>query len=286
MRYTSERVLAFARCWAASHPAVAMERAINAAFPDLDGMEPPIDVRRLADRRRIRVVDKKIDVDGLIFREGGEGYVVYLNTHRPEGRQRFTLAHEIAHTFFFDAERPSADFGTANHGGERRDVEPEEERLCDYGAARILMPRKPIMALLKKWGPSAHFVIQVARAFKVSIRASARHLARSSDSKVMVAKWQYVVSRSRFETLWVEEQETAREKVAIEIGIEQPVFRDFLAKEDFRGRRWMSLGGALDHYFVDAVVLEGQRKSWITTILFDPLAEKRLPAGHNKSGIW
>lgn len=210
---------------------------------------------------------------------------MHLNTHKNEERRRFTLAHEIAHTFFFDAERTSDDHGTTNRESERRTVEAEEERLCNYGAAKLLMPRKLIMPLLEEWGASAHFVNQVASVFKVSLRASARNLARISDAKVIVAKWQYFASRSQFETLWVEKQETSRENGALAIGIDQPVFQDFLASEDFRGRRWMSLGGALDHYFVDAVVLDSRRGSWLTTILLDPLAEIRLRAEHTRSGV-
>ncbi|MGH8659891.1 MAG: ImmA/IrrE family metallo-endopeptidase [Gammaproteobacteria bacterium] len=267
-------MLTFSRYWGAPHPVIAMERAIDAAFPDLDRMQPPIDLRKLGERRGIKVVERPIDADGLIFRAEDEGYVVVLNTRAQEERRRFTLAHEIAHTFFFDAEGCRGYETTASRGEVRREVDPEEEHLCDYGAAKILMPKGLIAPLLDTFGPSAHFVVQVARTFKVSMRASARHLVKISDTKIVVGYWEYRASRGQFETSWVEGRETAKGRRAMAVGKDQPIFDDFLAAQDFRGRRWMSLGGDLQHYFVDAVFLKGTPRRWLTEIVLDPIAER------------
>src|SRR5437016_12707949 len=64
----------------------------------------PADIIAIADALRIRVYNEKNwpnDLSGKILKDnhrGGEsGYAIYINACHRETRQRFTLAHEIAH---------------------------------------------------------------------------------------------------------------------------------------------------------------------------------------------
>ena len=61
----------------------------------------------------------------LVPRDGG--YEITVCSDEPEGRQNFSIAHEIVHTFF----REICPTTTAS---------AEEERLCDLGAAVLTMP--------------------------------------------------------------------------------------------------------------------------------------------------
>ena len=76
--------------------------------------------------------------------KGKRGQILY-NPDRPPGRQAFSVAHEIAHTFF-----PSTSGGarfremTACDSHEMSEL----EMLCDAGAAEVLMPKEEFQALV------------------------------------------------------------------------------------------------------------------------------------------
>jgi Zn-dependent peptidase ImmA (M78 family) len=80
---------------------------------------------------------------------GKRGQILY-NPDRPSGRRAFSIAHEIAHTFF-----PSTSGGarfremTASDSQEMSEL----ERLCDLGAAEVLMPKEEFQASVGgHWG--------------------------------------------------------------------------------------------------------------------------------------
>ena len=96
----------------------------------------PVDLVRIARHmgiRRIRELD--IRLDGQLVELGDGSYEVILSRHAPHTRQRFTLAHEIAHILV-----ASVDDGSMSCGDE-----PTEE-LCNNVAAELLMPGRFIPA--------------------------------------------------------------------------------------------------------------------------------------------
>jgi len=60
------------------------------------------------------------------------GFNILLSRQSGHTRLRFTLAHEICHTFFYEF-APEIKFVP-------HDIDATEERLCDFGAAELLMP--------------------------------------------------------------------------------------------------------------------------------------------------
>ena len=66
---------------------------------------------------------------GLLRLDDG-GYVVTLDEEEPPGRQRRSHGHEIVHTFFREV--------SPGPPG------PEEERLCELGAAELTMPAERV----------------------------------------------------------------------------------------------------------------------------------------------
>lgn len=73
----------------------------------------------------------------LVPRSGGKGGLIAYNPERNPGRIAFSIAHEIAHTFFPNS-TSGARFRTLCND-ESREAN-ELERLCDLGASEILMP--------------------------------------------------------------------------------------------------------------------------------------------------
>ena len=65
-----------------------------------------------------------------------DGFKMLLQRRSGRARLRFTTAHEICHTFFYE-HVPELKFVP-------HEVDPREERLCDFGAAELLMPAASI----------------------------------------------------------------------------------------------------------------------------------------------
>jgi hypothetical protein len=145
----------------------------------------PTDLSRLLLSVRIHTVNfRPMLSDGLI-RPDAQGFTVFLNSAVPGEidvkaglllnltvRQRFTLAHEIAHTLFFDLgvspplERTSAE------------VESIVEPLCQRMASMLLIPEH---VLRKRLGPyrtvdSLQLICDLAEEFQTSVEVLLRRL--------------------------------------------------------------------------------------------------------------
>jgi hypothetical protein len=101
----------------------------------------PLDMEVLASLRGITKSDlSPMHSDDAELVPDGRGAVEYrVNPDRPETRQRFSVAHEIAHTFFPDYQTKSWCRTDARY---RRRDNPDEfvELLCDIGASELMMP--------------------------------------------------------------------------------------------------------------------------------------------------
>ena len=115
----------------------------------------------------------RIAHDAVIEFGGGAGYVIRYLTTTPT-RIRFSVAHEIAHTYFASVD------GRALLSLEHR-TDPTVESVCDYFARALLLPRDRLVARLKSLAgrkpiPSLHLVPQLAGEFEVSEQSVARRL--------------------------------------------------------------------------------------------------------------
>ena len=100
---------------------------------DACGIErPPVDLVRIARHlgiRRIRELDVRLD--GQLVELGDGGYEVILSRNAPHTRQRFTLAHEIAHILVASPGDDSMSCG-----------DTATEDLCNRVAAELLIPAR------------------------------------------------------------------------------------------------------------------------------------------------
>lgn len=132
------------------------------------GCSAPVDVRLLASFRRARIEEAEQAHAGLLI-PGDRGLVIRVRASDSEERRRFTVCHEICHTFlpgYQEAIETRADLDV-----ERFDPRDPEEYLCDVGAAELLLPRRDMIPLLH-----AEFalddVIALAATFRASIEAT------------------------------------------------------------------------------------------------------------------
>ena len=92
-------------------------------------------------------------------------------------RRRFRLAHEVAHTFFYDrsGDRPTPTV----------DRTEGEERFCDHFAAALLVPPLASSAL----PPDARSLLWLQQQFDVSLELAARVFSEAWGDRVQITIW-------------------------------------------------------------------------------------------------
>lgn len=128
--------LFLARCAPAASPFDAMDRCVErlraAADSSTKGtLDPYFEARGV--QRRVLVAG--LDSDGAIKPLGSgylDGFTVEINAGLSGVRRRFTEAHELCHTFFYELV-PEIKFRP-------HERDPLEESLCNYGASVLLIP--------------------------------------------------------------------------------------------------------------------------------------------------
>jgi O-acetyl-ADP-ribose deacetylase (regulator of RNase III) len=98
---------------------------------------PPFDPFALAELLHIPVIPNSEILDARTVPIGTGKLCIEYNPNRPRPRMRYSIAHEIAHSFFKDAAEQIRNRVT------KSEMEADEwqlEMLCNLGAAEILMP--------------------------------------------------------------------------------------------------------------------------------------------------
>lgn len=187
---------------------VVSERARDLVFRAVEqGWQgPPYDPFQLAELMQLRLVPREDLYDARIV-AGDKGPQIEFNPTRPRGRVRFSIAHELAHTFFPDYEQMI-------HYRSRPEPSPADEwqleLLCNVAAAELLMPVgsftdlgdeplriEPLMALRKKFDVSTEALL--LRVVKLTGRPSGVFAAARVDGNDLESPFRidYVVgSRS------------------------------------------------------------------------------------------
>lgn len=132
--------------------------------------------RELLQSRGIRAVVKERShrlAHDAVIEVDRSGYVIRYSATRPT-RIRFSLAHEIGHTYFGDTD------GRVISRVEYRN-DPTVESICNYFARALLLPRERLIARLRDLVgeiqiPPLHLVPQLADEFHVSEEPLARRL--------------------------------------------------------------------------------------------------------------
>lgn len=164
--WTNQSVALFAK---GDEPVAAMEakarqvvlEAIDAGW---DG--PPFDPLVLAKQLGI-ATEARGDIPDARMVPFKSALKLEYNPVRPRGRLRFSIAHEIAHSFFPDCANEVRNRG-ATHGSAVDDWELEV--LCNIGAAELLMPLGSFTNLTGQT-PSIDNVLRLRKEFDVSVEA-------------------------------------------------------------------------------------------------------------------
>jgi hypothetical protein len=149
-------------------------------------IDPPIDLARIYARFAIPTPKRRAlptDIQGLLL--SLERGIVVINDNDPVTRQRFSEAHELIE-FLFNSLPPGEGWTSRQTGIFRQ--EPKE-RLCQVGAAELLMPRVSFLARVDYLDISFQTARQLAAEFNVSVTAALVQIALISPGRHAVVLW-------------------------------------------------------------------------------------------------
>jgi O-acetyl-ADP-ribose deacetylase (regulator of RNase III) len=150
----------------------AADAALNAMQDGWSG--PPFDPFKLAEIRHISVVPNGEILDARTVPLSQGRVQIEYNPSRPRARIRYSVAHEVAHTFFSDCATE------VRNRAARSEYQPHEwelEMLCNLGAAEILMPTGSLAEYTDK-ALSIRDVLDLRRKFEVSTESVLLRLIR------------------------------------------------------------------------------------------------------------
>lgn len=207
--------------------------------------EKPINIDVLASLRGINRSEEAplFSQDAELAPDGAGGITMRVNPDRPGTRQRFSMAHEITHTFFPDYSTRRWCRTDARYR-DRTNPEDYLEMLCDIGAAELLLPT-PWFSDDAASVRSAAALIELAKTYHASREATLRRYAETSTECLAVTFFMWklkptqksVVGRKEQSNLFgisPEEQIRNALRLRIEYSIPSPTFqRDghFLPKD-------------------------------------------------------
>ncbi len=147
----------------------------------------PIDLEQLAKSLGVTdIISTNMTEDGRTTWNRGRPRIE-LRADRPASRNRFTLAHEVGHILIAQDETVAR----RTHRLEHDDI----EKLCDWIAASILMPRHWISTYARRERYNLSLLRLVAHRANVSLAAAAVRLAEVSDRTCILLRWQRAPSR-------------------------------------------------------------------------------------------
>jgi Zn-dependent peptidase ImmA (M78 family) len=135
----------------------------------------PVNLAVVAQQINAIVEEREMIPEAALQAKGGQ-FHIYLQSNFTDNaglaqRRRFSLAHEIAHTFFFEVREGEL---KPRKGGPTGD---KLEMACQKAAALLLVPERLVKSELRRFGAvDAHAVADLATRFDVSVEVMLRRL--------------------------------------------------------------------------------------------------------------
>lgn len=182
--------------YATAHGATDINQIIRALKNDCRQLvagqkEPPVHLHLQPIKQQQKIMEirqVKLAIDGRVFPSDDGRFVIEVNAQSDPGRQNFTLAHEIGHTFFLLHE-PKERNRRTDKSIEVYDVGNLEERLCDIAAAELLMPEAMFVHKAFDLGPSITAIRKLCQLFRCSTMAVSRRFAEAGAWKTSISYW-------------------------------------------------------------------------------------------------
>ncbi len=203
----------------------AAEAALNAMQSGWQG--PPFDPFILAELRRITVVPNNAILDARTVPLGKDRVQIEYNPNRPRARVRYSVAHEIAHTFFPDCSEQ------IRNRASRASYQPNEwelEMLCNLGAAELLMPTGCLSEFKDKI-LSIQNILELRESFEVSTESVLLRLIRVTHQPYIMFVASQMPSKQRHYDInyWVPSRAIRRKQSQALVPPKQSVLNDCTA---------------------------------------------------------
>ena len=218
---------------------------------------PPIPVELIAQEQGISVLRRgDLPCSGRLMAVRG-GFELHVAAHERPDRQRFTIAHEIAHTFFSPNLQKNREAGAIPVLLGYND-DQTVEKLCDIAASELLIPPGDLAVLAESASPSFDAFQEIRRVFQVSIRALVVALPQVSP------RWVFLMckystrpgsSEKKLRVLWSSTPKGTFVPKHDSIGEHSGVGESFLARRRWQGWDTLDLGSLRGQYQVDCVPL-------------------------------
>jgi len=136
----------------------------------------PAGLERIVELCSVQVERSELCIDGWCFRDSAGSCVIRINSKAPKLRQRFTLAHEIAHLIL------------GNHTGvislnwDVYSPKSTEERAANDLAAELLLPLSVMREFVKEPLVDCRLIRSISRKAQVSEIAVALRIAKLGDT--------------------------------------------------------------------------------------------------------
>jgi len=224
--------------------------------------QPPVNLYRVARHLNVRrIMRSKLNAEGRIVRDGN-AYDVEINASAPRTRQRFSLAHELAHTFFLQ-HVPVLTRSRAESAEQTRHWQ-HEEYLCHFAAAEFLMPASAFIRDAASVGPSLLAANWLSRRWDVSREACYRRI-------IDIAAWPvgFLLLRKNSEGYQVCGHPGIAGGAYITkcVSYSSPLGRVLGTRASWKGRLMLNLGGPAESYYCDVEAGTAGRDAVVMTIL-------------------
>lgn len=133
------------------------------------------------------------DWDAVFVPLPGRRRIIINARVRSTGRRRFSLAHEIAHSWFDDPSGARYFLRTLDRKAYESDpASAALEKCCDAGAAELLMPQPWFSEELMQCGLGAAAVPEIAGRFAVSLEAAALRIIETREAETAIGFFEFV----------------------------------------------------------------------------------------------
>ena len=166
----------------------ALEQPETTNRADLQSLADKLGVERLLTRPLTGFKGQHQGVDAMLV-PLPEGYSIIINQKAPYERQRFSLAHELAHIMLLASEPTLETSARYRSSGSATKNSKAEERLCDAIAAELLMPEETFTREVMKSGESLKQLPRLASLFGTSLTATAIRYWELLSEPCHLIKW-------------------------------------------------------------------------------------------------
>jgi hypothetical protein len=167
--------------------------ALASRLLDRCGVEqkPPIDLVKLARQMNVRdITEADLIEDGRLIYSPGNARI-YVRRGLSMERQRFTIAHELAHLLLLNP-------GTEGIVRRTRPQADGEERLCDDIAAALLLPRDWIVERYRYRPQNLSTIRHLAKQTETSLSAVTARLQEVLGWRESLLRWRFDTGKWRF----------------------------------------------------------------------------------------